>query len=98
MSDRSQHVGLPVLTAEREKLLAEYEIALRQVADDPVRVDHGNIGEAALRNFLARFLPKMCGVTKGHIITPACDYAGSALRWSGVFALSIPPDVIYAQS
>jgi hypothetical protein len=97
MPDRTQHIGLPLLTAEREKLLAEYEIALKQVADDPVKVDHGNIGEAALRNFLARFLPKKYGVTKGHIITPDRDYTGPLEEWDIIVYDAMEAPVLFVR-
>lgn len=36
----SEHVGLTALEAERTKLLQEYDVAVLQAADDPVRTEH----------------------------------------------------------
>lgn len=72
----TEHVGLTALMVEREKLIDEFEQAIKQGKDDPTKTEHGNVGEAAVRSFFEQFLPKKYGVTKGYIITPDCDYAG----------------------
>lgn len=81
MPEMFEHVGQPLLSAERDKLLAEYAIAVTQAAHDPVKAQHGNVGEAAFRKFLATLLPKKYGVTKGYIITPDMNYAGPLEEW-----------------
>ena len=66
---RLKHVGADSILAERSKLLSLYDTAKAQCADDPVKVEHGNVAEEIFRNYLSRFLPKKYGVAKGHIIT-----------------------------
>ena len=73
---RSKHVGADSILAERTKLLAQYDAAKEQCADDPVKVEHGNVAEELFREYLARFLPKKYGVAKGHILTRDLTYEG----------------------
>jgi hypothetical protein len=91
------HVGLTALEGEREKLLAEYDIAIRQAKDDPVKVEHGNVGEAAFRAFLQEFLPKKFGVTKGYIITPELDYAGTLEEWDIIIYDALEAPVLFVR-
>src|SRR5215470_1786503 len=44
-------------------MLAEYERALSHAKTQPVATHHGNVAEAAFRDWLAAFLPKRFGVT-----------------------------------
>lgn len=77
----SSHVGLTPLLVERRKLIDEFEQAIKHAANDQVKTEHGNVGEAAVRQFFDRFLPKKYGVTKGYIITPDGNYAGHLEEW-----------------
>ena len=54
------------LTARRE-LLARYDEALAHARSQAVATHHGVVGEAAVRDWLARFLPKRYGVISGFI-------------------------------
>jgi hypothetical protein len=54
------------LTARRE-LLAQYDQALIHARAQAVSTHHGVVAEAAVRNWLERFLPKRYGVTSGFI-------------------------------
>ena len=78
---RLKHVGADAILAERTKLLGLYDTAKAQVADDPVKVDHGNVAEDIFRRYLARFLPKKYGVAKGHILTRDLTYEGPMEEW-----------------
>src|SRR5687767_3173719 len=51
----------------RRKLLAQYDEAIQYAKEQPVQTHHGNVGEAAVRDWLTTFLPKRFGVTAGHI-------------------------------
>jgi hypothetical protein len=51
----------------RTNLLAQYDAALAHALSQPVPTHHGNVGEAAVRDWLTAFLPKRFGVTSGHI-------------------------------
>jgi len=48
-------------------MLSEYDRAKAHATTQPVAVHHGNVGEAAVRDWLATFLPKRFGVTSGYI-------------------------------
>lgn len=54
------------LTAKRA-MLAEYDRALSHAKTQPVATHHGNVAEAAVRDWLSTFLPKRFGVTAGHV-------------------------------
>jgi hypothetical protein len=51
----------------RRQLLARYDEALEHARGQAVATHHGVVGEAAVREWLARFLPKRYGVTSGYI-------------------------------
>lgn len=46
------HVGLTALEGERTKLLQEYDSAVAQAADDPVKTEHGISCEAHFRSLM----------------------------------------------
>lgn len=54
------------LTARKE-LLDRYDQALVHAREEEVSTHHGIVGEAAVRDWLERFLPKRYGVTSGYI-------------------------------
>lgn len=92
-----EHVGLTALTAERSKLLQEYDAAVQQAADDPVKTEHGVSCEAHFRSFLQSFLPKKYGVTKGYIITPDLEYAGPLEEWDIVIYDAMESPVLFVR-
>ena len=51
----------------KRAMLAEYDRALSHARTQPVVVHHGDVGEAAVRNWLIAFLPKRYGVTAGYV-------------------------------
>lgn len=51
----------------KRAILSEYDRAKAHATTQPVAVHHGNVGEAAVRDWLATFLPKRFGVTSGYI-------------------------------
>src|SRR5688572_27344416 len=51
----------------RRSILDEYDRALAHARTQPVQTHHGVVAEAAVRNWLATFLPKRFGVTPGYI-------------------------------
>lgn len=52
----------------RRDLLSEFDRAKEYNASRPVRTEHGNAGEAALRKWLSDYLPARYGVTSGYVI------------------------------
>jgi len=48
-------------------MLAEYDLALAHAKEQVVATHHGVVGEAAVRDWLANFLPKRYGVVAGYI-------------------------------
>ena len=77
---RTEHVGVNLLVEERESLLSEYDIAIRKGKSDPAKTAHGVTAESLFRQFLADFLPKKFGVTKGYIITSHLEYDAKHLE------------------
>lgn len=51
----------------RKHVLAQYDAGLAHAKDRPVATHHGNVAEAAVRDWLTTFLPKRFGVTAGYI-------------------------------
>jgi hypothetical protein len=51
----------------KKAMLAEYDRALVHSKEQAVRVHHGVVGEASVRDWLGAFLPKRYGVVPGHI-------------------------------
>jgi hypothetical protein len=51
----------------KRTMLAEYDRALSHAKTQVVSTHHGNVAEAAVRDWLATFLPKRYGVTSGYI-------------------------------
>lgn len=93
----NQHVGLTALNAERSKLLKEYDAAVEQADDDPVKTTHGVSCEAHFRAFLEAFLPKKYGVTKGYIITPDLEYAGPLEEWDIIIYDAMESPVLFVR-
>ncbi|HEX3657037.1 MAG TPA: DUF6602 domain-containing protein [Pirellulales bacterium] len=95
---RLKHVGADAILAERSKLLALYDTAKVQCADDPVKVEHGHVAEQAFRNYLAHFLPKKYGVAKGHIITRDLTYDGPLEEWDLIVYDVLESPVLYVRA
>lgn len=91
------HIGVPALHAERTKLLTEYDTAVKQAKDDPVKTEHGVFCEAHFRSFLEQFLPKKYGITKGYIITPDLDYAGPMEEWDIIIYDAMESPVLFVR-
>jgi len=94
---QSEHVGLTTLEGERTKLLQEYDTAVAQALDDPVKTEHGVLCEAHFRSFLEQFLPRKYGVTKGYIITPNLDYAGPLEEWDIIIYDAMEAPVLFVR-
>jgi hypothetical protein len=61
-------VGWRELLRVRRDLLDKYDSAKEYNASRPVQTEHGNVGEATVREWLRTFLPLRYGVTSGFII------------------------------
>jgi hypothetical protein len=57
-----------ILTARKE-ILDAYDVAREQARAHKVETFHGNVAEAACREWLRGFLPKRYGVTSGYIVS-----------------------------
>ena len=61
-------VGWRELLRVRQDLLDKYDRAKELSVSRPVQTEHGNVDEAAVREWLETFLPLRYGVTSGFII------------------------------
>lgn len=61
-------VGWEEFIRQKRDLLSAYDSAKEQSRNRPVHAEHGNVGEAKLRQWLAGFLPERYGVTSGFVI------------------------------
>ena len=57
----------PQFLLAKRAILSEYDRAYEHAKTQEVVVHHGNVGEAAVRRWLADFLPRRFGVTSGYI-------------------------------
>ena len=94
---RFLHVGADAFLAQRDNLLARYDNAKRQASDDPVKTEHGVVGEAIVREFLQEFLPKKFGVTKGYIITHNLQYEGPIEEWDIIIYDKLESPVLFVR-
>ncbi len=94
---RLKHVGADAIFAERTKILNSYDAAKQQLADDPVKVEHGNVAEDIFRKYLASFLPRKYGVAKGHIITRSLTYEGPLEEWDILIYDALEAPVLYVR-
>lgn len=53
----------------KESILGQYDLARSRTASHEVQVFHGRVAEAAVREWLAEFLPQRYGVTAGYIVS-----------------------------
>lgn len=96
--ERMKHIGVDSFFAMRKKLLADYEIAKQQTRDDAVQVEHGNVGESVIRNWLEEFLPKRFGVCKGYIITTNLKYDGPMEEWDIIIYDAIESPTLFTRT
>ena len=61
--------GWRQLLSMKESILGQYDLARSRAASHEVQVFHGRVAEAAVREWLAEFLPQRYGVTPGYIVS-----------------------------
>lgn len=66
--DKYGFFGWKEILSVRNDLLREFDSAKEKNQSRRVRTSHGNAGEAEIRRWLAKFLPKKFAVTSGYII------------------------------
>ncbi len=97
MSTPGEHVGVDALLAERKELLDRYDAVKMKGGYDAVESQHGNAAEDYFRAFLAEFLPKKYGVTKGHVITPGLGYAGDLEGWDVIIYDALESPILFGR-
>lgn len=90
-----KHIGVDSFFAMRNRILSDYENAKIQTTDDAAKVEHGNIGEAAIRNWLSEFLPKRFGVCKGYIITTNLNYQSNLEEWDIIIYDALEAPILF---
>ena len=95
MSTPGEHVGVDALLADRKELLDRYDAVKMKGGYDAVESQHGNAAEDYFRAFLAEFLPKKYGVTKGHVITPGLGYAGDLEGWDVIIYDALESPILF---
>lgn len=94
---RLKHIGVDAFFAMRSQLLADFEVAKLRSSDDPVKVEHGNVGETQVRNWLKEFLPKKFGVCKGYIITSNLQYDGPLEEWDIIIFDELESPILFTK-
>jgi hypothetical protein len=72
-------VGWREFASNRTAILRKYDVAKERSASRPVKTEHGVTGDAAIREWLAEFLPRKYGVTSGFIIPDLVETPGFKL-------------------
>jgi hypothetical protein len=67
-SKRYGMVGWQEFASNRTEILGKFDLAKARESSRPVKTERGLAGEAAVREWLSRFLPAKYGVTSGYII------------------------------
>ncbi|MGK7392597.1 MAG: DUF6602 domain-containing protein [Candidatus Cyclobacteriaceae bacterium M2_1C_046] len=62
------HFGWKEFKSNRDEILSEFDRSILKNQSRPVKVAHGNAGEAYIRHWLDNFLPMRYGITSGYII------------------------------
>ncbi|OOE38610.1 hypothetical protein BZG06_16185 [Salinivibrio kushneri] len=78
-------------------MLAQYDIAKLQMADDPVKVEHGKLAESLFREYCEVFLPKKYGICKGYIVTREPDSGGSIEEWDVIVYDALEAPVLFVR-
>jgi hypothetical protein len=73
-NERQQSAAWQQFLIGKREILAEYDRAFSHAQTQPVHTHHGNVAEAAFRNWLITFLPKRFGVTSGYIRSQHSDF------------------------
>ena len=94
---RLKHIGVDAFFAMRSQLLSNFEAAKQRISDDPVKTEHGNVGETQVRNWLKEFLPKKFGVCKGYIITSNMDYSGPLEEWDIIIFDALESPILFTK-
>ena len=97
MTRRLKHIGVDSFFAERVKILDRYDQVKQQSLDDPVKVEHGIVGEILIREWLKSFLPKRFGVCKGYIITTNLEYNGVLEEWDVIIYDAIESPILFTR-
>jgi len=95
--NRLKHVGAEAILAQRIELLNEYDRHIKLSSDDPVPVQPGIGAEAIFRDWLARFLPKKFGVTKGYIITTDLNHDLPLEEWDIIIYDALEAPVLFVR-
>ena len=61
-------VGWEEFSSNRSDILNKFDQAKTKTRSRKVKVEHGNVAEAAIREWLQSYLPKKYGITSGYII------------------------------
>jgi hypothetical protein len=78
MSVQPMKLAWPQFLVAKWDMLYAYDRARKHAKTQRVQTHHGPVGEAAVRGWLANFLPRRFGVTSGYIRSqgPEIDYRG----------------------
>jgi hypothetical protein len=68
MSDITGMFGYKQFDLNRTEILHEMDKVLAQIADRPMKTEHGDALEAFVRKWLSEFLPQKYAVTSGYVI------------------------------
>jgi hypothetical protein len=85
-----------ILTA-RQEILNKYDVAREQARIRKVETLHGNVLEAAVREWLAGFLPKRYGVTSGFVVSPAISSSEKAPHFDVIIYDQLESPILWVE-
>ncbi len=81
----------------RDELLRAYDREKEKNVDRPIKLSHGNVGEADFRQWLSTFLPKRFGVTSGYIISQGRQAGNKLHHFDVIIYDQIEAPVLWVQ-
>lgn len=97
-SDRTGTQGWEQFLAEKKRMLDAFSRAKEHSSIHEVGTQHGFVAEAAVKDWLRRFLPKKFGVTSGYVISQGIKDGVKAPHFDVIIYNQIESPVLWTES
>jgi hypothetical protein len=89
--------GWKQISSARKEILDAYDSARDKTKAHEVEIFHGKVLEAALRKWLAEFLPKRYGVTSGYVVSPGIPSSVKAPHFDVIIYDQLDSPVLWTE-